>query len=53
MVNYKLPPKFEPEPEPAVKLKDYTRRNDSALEKLLEELVKNMNSGLDKSDETK
>ncbi len=45
-----VPHKREPEPEPKIKLKDFTRRNDAALEKLIEEYLK---KELDKTEETK
>jgi len=40
--------KYE-EPEQKVKLADPTRRNDAALEKLLEEFIKNRDKGVDKT----
>jgi hypothetical protein len=48
-----VPHKREPEPEPKIKLKDFTRRNDKRLEELLEEFVNTRDKRLDKSEETK
>lgn len=47
------PHKFEPEPEPKVKLENIHVRNDRALEALLEEYLKNSEKPLDKTDESK
>jgi len=47
------PIKFEPEPEPKIKLADITRRDDARLEKLIEEFVRNRDRGIDKTKEVK
>jgi hypothetical protein len=47
------PYKSLPDPEPLVKLADFTRRDDKRLEELLEEFIRNRDKGLDKSNEVK
>lgn len=53
-MNMRLKPYYAaPDPEPEVKLKEVFQRNDSQLEKLIEEFVKNREKELDKSEEEK
>jgi len=49
-VRLVTPYKAEPEPEPQIKLKDVSLRNDKRLEELLDEYIKNH---LDKTEEPK